>query len=57
VLRAPLRPAPGTAAVTALIDPQLGPDRSPSPELAVVEQLVRSGAVLEAIGDAIGELE
>jgi histidine ammonia-lyase len=57
VLRAPLRPAPGTAAVTMLIDPQLGPDRSPSPELAAVEQLVRSGAVLEAIGDAIGELE
>ena len=57
VLRAPLRPAPGTAAVIALIDPQLGPDRSPSPELAAVEQLVRSGAVLETIGDAIGELE
>jgi len=57
VLRAPLRPARGTAAVTALIDPRLGPDRSPSPELAAVEQLVRSGAVLETIGDAIGELE
>jgi hypothetical protein len=43
--------------VTELIDPRLGPDRSPSPELAAVEQLVRSGAVLTAIGDAIGELE
>ncbi|HEX3804713.1 MAG TPA: histidine ammonia-lyase [Solirubrobacteraceae bacterium] len=56
VLRAPLRPAPATAAVTALIDPRPGPDRSLSPELARVEQLVSSGAILTTAEQTIGAL-
>ncbi len=56
-LRAPLRPAPATAAVTALIDPRPGPDRSPSPELARVELLVSSGAILSVAEQTIGALE
>jgi histidine ammonia-lyase len=55
-LRAPLRPAPATAAVTALIDPRPGPDRSPAPELAAVERLVSSGAILATVTQTIGEL-
>jgi histidine ammonia-lyase len=57
VLRAPLQPAPATAAVTALIDPRPGPDRSPAPELAAVQRLVDSGAILEAAEGAIGALQ
>jgi histidine ammonia-lyase len=56
-LRAPLRPAPATAAVTALIDPRPGPDRSPSPELARVERLVSSGAILDTAEQTIGALQ
>jgi histidine ammonia-lyase len=47
-LRAPLKPAPGTAAVRAALAgavAQPGPDRSPAAELAAVEDLVRRGAV------------
>lgn len=55
-LRAPLEPAAASAAVTALIDPRPGPDRSLAPELAAVERLVESGAILEAAEQAIGEL-
>lgn len=57
VLRAPLRPAPATAAVAALIDPRPGPDRSPASELAGIAELVDSGAVLAAAERAIGALE
>ena len=57
VLRAPLQPAPGTAAVAALIDPRPGPDRSPAPELATVAGLVDSAAILGAAERAIGALE
>jgi histidine ammonia-lyase len=57
VLRAPLEPAPGTAAVAALIDPRPGPDRSPAPELARVAGLVEDGAVIAAAEGAIGALE
>jgi histidine ammonia-lyase len=57
VLRAPLAPAPATAAVAALIDPRPGPDRSPAPELAAVAELVDSGAILQAVERAIGALE
>ena len=58
-LRAPLRPAPGTAAVRDLVRRHVGgpgPDRFLAPELAAAESLVRSGAVLEAAEAAIGKL-
>jgi histidine ammonia-lyase len=59
-LRAPLRPAAGTAAaVAALRDagvPGDGPDRWQSPELAVAEQLVMSGHLVNAVESAIGPL-
>ncbi|MBV9802668.1 MAG: histidine ammonia-lyase, partial [Solirubrobacterales bacterium] len=58
-LRAPLSPAPGTgAALTVLRSavPGPGPDRFLSPELAAVESMVRSGAVLEAVERAVGPL-
>jgi histidine ammonia-lyase len=56
VLRAPLEPAPATAAVAALVDPSPGPDRSLAPELATVAGLVESGAILRAAEQAIGTL-
>ena len=56
VLRAPLEPAPATAAVTSLVDPRPGPDRSLAPELAAVERLVESGAILAAAEKTIGAL-
>jgi len=58
-LRAPLAPARGTAAALSLVRSRVdgpGPDRFVSPELAAVEALVRSGAVLAAVQDAIGPL-
>jgi histidine ammonia-lyase len=58
-LRAPLAPAPGTAAALSVLRsrvPGPGPDRFLSPELAAVEELVRSGAVLDAVEAAIGPL-
>jgi histidine ammonia-lyase len=58
-LRAPLRPAPGTAAALSCLRgriPGFGPDRFVAPELAAVEELVASGAVLEAVEDAVGGL-
>ena len=58
-LRAPLAPAPGTGAALALLRsrvPGPGPDRYLSPELGAVEELVRSGAVIDAVQDAIGPL-
>ena len=57
VLRAPLQPAPATAAVAALVDPRPGPDRSPAPELAAVAEMVGSGAILDRAERAIGALE
>ncbi len=56
-LRAPLAPAAATAAVTALIDPRPGPDRSPTPELEAVVALIESGAIVSAAERAIGTLE
>ncbi|WP_459961465.1 histidine ammonia-lyase [Nocardia sp. IFM 10818] len=47
-LRAPLRPAPVTAAVRDLVRervPGPGPDRHLAPDIAAVERLIRSGAV------------
>jgi histidine ammonia-lyase len=58
-LRAPLTPAPGTAAALSVVRsrvPGPGPDRYMAPELAEVEELVRSGAVLDAVEGAIGPL-
>jgi histidine ammonia-lyase len=59
-LRAPLEPGPGTAAARAAVRgtiPGPGPDRWLSPELAEAEQLVASGALLQAVEQAIGALE
>ena len=58
-LRAPLTPAAGTAAAVSVIRsrvPGPGPDRWMSPELAAVEELVRSGELLAAVEDAAGPL-
>ncbi|WP_236795295.1 histidine ammonia-lyase [Amycolatopsis sp. GM8] len=54
-LRAPLRPAPVTAAVREIVRTRVdgpGPDRHLAPDIAAVEELVRSGAVLEALEEA-----
>jgi histidine ammonia-lyase len=59
-LRAPLQPAPGTGAAIAAIRsvvPGPGPDRYLSPELAEVERLVRSGALIDAVELVVGELQ
>jgi histidine ammonia-lyase len=59
-LRAPLAPAPGTGAAVSVIRsrvPGPGPDRYLSPELASVEELVRSGSLLGAVEAAIGPLK
>ena len=59
-LRAPLEPAPGTAAALAevrTVAPGPGPDRWLSPELAELERLVQSGAIVEAVESALGVLE
>jgi histidine ammonia-lyase len=59
-LRAPLEPGPGTAAALAAVRaavPGPGPDRFVAPELAEVEAVVLSGAVVEAVETAIGSLE
>jgi len=58
-LRAPLTPALGTGAALSVLRsrvPGPGPDRFTAPELASVEELVRSGAVLAAVEDAVGPL-
>jgi histidine ammonia-lyase len=59
-LRAPLRPAPATAAVVRLLREHgvgaPGPDRFLSPEIETAVELVSTGAVLTAVEDVIGEL-
>jgi histidine ammonia-lyase len=58
-LRAPLRPAPGTAAGLAAVRALVagpGPDRYLAPELAAVEELVGSGELLRAVEARAGEL-
>ena len=58
-LRAPLAPARGTGAALAAVRGVVagaGPDRWLSPELAAVEELLASGAVLEAVEGEIGAL-
>jgi histidine ammonia-lyase len=59
-LRAPLEPGAGTGAARAAVReriPGAGPDRWLSPELGTIEEMVRSGRVLEAVGAVVGELE
>ena len=59
-LRAPLEPSPATGAVVrALRSAGIegpGPDRHLAPEIATAVALVRSGAVLDAVHEVIGEL-
>ncbi len=59
-MRAPLTGSPATAAVVRLLRGAgiagPGPDRHLSPEIETAYQLVRSGAVLAAVQDTIGEL-
>jgi len=59
-LRSPLEPAPASAAVLALLGRQgaaePGPDRHLAPEIAAVTELVRSGAVLDAVEPVTGRL-
>jgi histidine ammonia-lyase len=58
-LRAPLEPAPATAAVIDALResvPGMGPDRFLSPELAEAEQFVGSGVVLRAAASVVGDL-
>ena len=59
-LRAPLKPAPATAAVRDLVRTQVsgvGPDRVVAPELASAAALIRSGAVLSAAQAVTGLLK
>ena len=58
-LRAPLEPAPATAAALAAVRsavPGPGPDRWLAPELAAVEALVAGGGLQEPVEAEIGEL-
>jgi histidine ammonia-lyase len=58
-LRAPLRPAPGTAAALAALREVVGgpgPDRFVSPDLEAACALVRSGELVAAVEGAVGEL-
>ena len=59
-LRQPLLPGSGTAAALGAVRTivaGVGADRWLSPELAAVEQLVRDRTILDAVTNAIGELE
>ena len=58
-LRAPLTPAPGTAAAVRLVREHVsgpGPDRHLAPEIAATSSLVSSGALVAAVEAEIGEL-
>jgi histidine ammonia-lyase len=57
-LRAPLAPAPATAAAAGVLRaavPGPGPDRHLAPEIRVAEDLVRSGVLLDAIAPHLSE--
>jgi histidine ammonia-lyase len=59
-LRAPLAPAPGTAAVVARLRQAVegpGPDRHLGPELEAATALVRDGSLLRAAQDVVGPLD
>ena len=55
-----MTPSPATAAVVRLLRGRgiegPGPDRYLSPEIETAVELVRSGAVLHAVEEVIGEL-
>jgi histidine ammonia-lyase len=58
-LRAPLEPAPATAAALAAVRrrvPGFGEDRWLAPELEAARELVASGALIEATEQVIGEM-
>lgn len=59
-LRAPLEPSPATGAVVRLLRGAgvegPGPDRHLAPEIETAVELVRSGAVVAAVEDVIGEM-
>lgn len=53
-LRTPLEPAPATGAAVRLLRSSVagpGPDRHLAPEIAATEEIVRSGAVLDAVSE------
>jgi histidine ammonia-lyase len=59
-LRAPLRPAPATAAALGVLRDRLpgpGPDRHLAPELDEVQRLVAAGSLVNAAESAIGPLD
>ncbi len=59
-LRRPLKAAPATAAVRDVLRkhvPGTGPDRFLAPELAAAEELIRTGAILEAAESVTGRLQ
>jgi len=59
-LRRPLKAAPATAAVRDVLRkhvPGAGPDRFLAPELAAAEELIRTGAILEAAESVTGRLQ
>ena len=59
-LRAPLGPAPGTAAALAAVRDVVrgvGPDRYLAPEIEAVHRLVAGGSLLAEVERAVGELE
>ncbi len=60
-LRRPLAPSPATEAVIGLLRSSgvqgPGPDRHLSPEIETTVELVRTGAVLHAVEEVIGELQ
>jgi len=58
-LRAPLQPAPATAAVIAALRQHVegaGPDRFLAPEIAAATRLVRDGTLVRAAVSVTGEL-
>jgi histidine ammonia-lyase len=59
-LRAPLQPAPASGAVVRWLREagvgEPGPDRHLSPEIETAVELVRSGAVLDAVREQVGAL-
>jgi histidine ammonia-lyase len=59
-MRAPLKPAPATAAVRELVRKHIkgvGPDRVVAPELAAAEELIRTGAIIAAAQAVTGPLK
>jgi histidine ammonia-lyase len=59
-LRAPLTPAPATAAALAVLREHVdgpGPDRHLAPEIDAAVDLVRSGALVTAVEAVVGPLD